>query len=246
MDKPDFSVRRFLTVALWIWLSLGAVAQGTFVMPGTAATAFGGTGAYVFTQIGWRYQEVFGSYDMQMPFGVFYITGVRFRVPPTGSSFEATLPEIEVRISTTSRAVDRLDDFYARNIGPDEVVVHPKGPLHVGAAFVPGVTVQPFDIEIPFSTPFAYDRSRGHLLLDIVNYGGASKGFSPEEILNQPGLPDSVSVVQGPDMTHGSVFTQGMVAQFEYRPIPEPSLMWLLALGACGWLMVTRVFGSRN
>lgn len=234
--------RALLAAALGVWSNRPAVAQGTFVMPSSAATTYGNPQPEPFmpgraADYPVRYQEVFGASDMGMPFGVHYITAVSFRLAAFGqSSLDAVLPGIEIRMSTTPKEVNQLATKFANNIGPDETVVFPGGPLQISATYVPGGVVQPFDIRIDFATPFLYDRSWGNLLLDIVNYGGSDRrvGFDYFERIE-----DSVGSVGGdatnPD--HGGAGTPGLVAQFEYRDVPEPRLLFLLAMGSVPWLV---------
>lgn len=234
--------RRVAIVACGLWFAWSALAQGTFVMPSGAATTYGnsqpepfmpGPGAiYPF-----RYQEVFSSSDMVMPFGVHYITAVSFRLAAFGqSSVDAVLPEIEIRLSTTPRSVNLLSTTYANNVGPDETVVHARGPLAISATYVPGGVVQPFDVLIEFETPFLYDRSWGNLLLDVINYGGSGRrvGFDYKDSEG-----DSVSSVGLADLEHGGEGTSGLVAEFTFADVPEPFVVYLLVVGGVPVLVGT-------
>ena len=81
------------------------------------------------------------------------------------------------------------------------------------------------------------------LLLDIINYKGSpvAAGF---DVIG-PRF-DSVSAVAGHSQTAGTPITEGLVVQFEYAPIPDPtilSLYWAaLWFGLCvrGWETIRR------
>lgn len=65
----------------------------------------------------------FGSFS---PYGGL-ITELRFRVDSNaGPSGHVTIPELEIRMSTTTKAPDQPSTTVADNIGPDESIVLPK------------------------------------------------------------------------------------------------------------------------
>lgn len=244
MERRSAMIGRWAILLSVLWLTWTAAAQGSFVVPSHSEHQSGGKSIFGpilpgqgSTYVPWRYQEAFGASDISMPFGVHYITAVSFRLSVVGgggSSLDAVVPDIEVRLSTTSRTVDLLFPFYAMNTGPDEVVVYPRGSMHVKGEIVPGQSPQPFSVEIPFETPFLYDRSWGNLLLDIVTYANTAvtAGFDAAEIQG-----DSVSSNMGTSLDRGTPFTIGMVAQFDYQPVPEPATAFLLGLGLLGLIV---------
>jgi len=224
-----------LAIMLGMWMPAQGLGQGSFVVPSGAAGVNGDEAIEVPFLPGalgrpYRFQQVYGANDMPIPFGVHYITGVAFRLNAlsSGSSFDTVIPEIEVRVSTTQMPVDVLQGIFSINTGPDEMVVHPRGPLHLSATFVPGANVQPFDIIIPFSTPFVYDRSHGNLLLDVINYQQSSVRRTFDAVGSNR---DSVSGVSFDGLVEGTGFTQGLVTLFRYEPVPEPSATVLVGLG---------------
>jgi len=214
-------------------------AQGTFVMPSRFATQMGGSVAWnpIFMTgldpngLPFRYQEAFGSDDISLPYGQYYIAGVNFRLAQAvagGNSLSAVLPDIEFRMSTTRRAgVDRLSGEFDLNPGPDMAVVVPRGPLHVTGTFDPSKPVQEFSVHVPFTEPFLYNRVGFDLLLDIINYGGSPIAVKLDSAASGLG---SVSLVAGSSLTSGTALGYGMVAQFDYQLIPEPRVMSLVAM----------------
>lgn len=260
MKTKDRRFWALVMVGLHVMLMETGFAQGTFVMPSDRVDAMGGSVVLnpMFrgsdpTVVPYRYQEAFGYGDISLPYGQYYITGVNFRLAQKvagGNSLNAVLPDIEFRMSTSLRVgVDLLASEYDFNHGPDATVVVPRGPLRVTGTFDPSKAVQAFSVRIPFSQPFLYNRGEFNtLLLDIINYGGSPfvVGF------DTMGLGfDSVSIVAGHSLTGGSISTVGLVAQVEYSPIPEPSILSLtsvaLGYGLCWgiWQAIRRRSGRR-
>lgn len=230
-----------------LWPVYACIAQGTFVVPSANANRMGGDGAAPIMpgpgtdNIPYRYQQVFGANDMTLPYGVYYLTGVSFRLvaPVAGSSsLNAVVPDIEMRLSTTYTVVDHLSSFFANNTGSDEAVVIPRGPLQVTGTYVPGQAVQPFSVHVSFAEPFLFNHSpEKNLLLDIINY----KGSSLRVAMDGAGIPgDSVSSVAYNRLSEGVGLTTGLIAQFEYRAVPEPSVTALLGMGSCGLFIMGR------
>lgn len=258
MNKTRCGFWALLLVVLHVVLQETGLAQGTFVVPSDRVNAMGG--GTVLNPIlpgsdptvrPFRYQEVFGSTDIALPLGQYYITGVNFRLatqvgppggPRTDNSLDAVLPDIEFRMSTTRRFPDGMYAEYDDNHGPDVTVVVPRGPVHVTGTFVPGKPVQEFSVHIPFTEPFLYDRGGLNVLLDIINYGGSPVVAGFDAMVDRA---DSVSIVVGQSLTAGTVSSVGLVTQFEYTPIPEPNIRSLVSmafgLGLCrGMWLATR------
>ncbi|HYV29204.1 MAG TPA: hypothetical protein VFA77_16845, partial [Candidatus Eisenbacteria bacterium] len=149
-----------------------SVRAATVVVPNYLATndfAFGsGT---LNTSI--REQEVYGA--TEFPSGTLVIKELRFRPDATyGNAFTTTVSHIQINLSTTSRNHDQLSANFADNVGANDTVVF-DGPLTISSQFSgPASGPKAFDIIIPLTTHFSYDRSAGNLLLDIRNFSGSS------------------------------------------------------------------------
>jgi len=218
--------------------SLGAQCQGSFVVPGFAATHDAGNSIFgpmlSTSDPKTRIQQVMSSSDIALPFGPFRITAVSFRLDSGPTSLNAVVPDMEIRLSTTTKAVDRISGTFAWNEGADVVSVVSRGSVRLTGRYDPALSVQPFSVRIPFTTPFVYDRSFGNLLLDIITYRSGNVVVA----WNAAGIPaDSISsVLSGSNLAEGLETTYGLVAQFEYQPIPEPRTMLLLVVVACALL----------
>jgi hypothetical protein len=140
--------------------------------PVAAAAQLSGTRAY-------HAQDVFSSAYFPAN-GPTTITGMRFR-PDAGWTSAATvsIPSIDFRLSATSRGPGTLSTVFSENIGPDEILVR-SGALTY-STLQNGPTSKPnvFDILVPFQTPFVYDPSQGHLLIDIRKMTGTTLVSGP-------------------------------------------------------------------
>ena len=169
-----------------------------------------------------RYQQIYGSSDflIRMPQGG-YINGIRFDVADArygGHPFGTTLPNIQINLSTTPRAVDGLSTVFAENRGLDDIVV--LGPTSITLSdSVPGGA----DVIIAFSTPFFYNPSAGNLLMDVRNFGGGrTSPFNANNVLG-----DTVSSVYSSGTVNdasGIAITAGLITIFDVTPVPEPSV----------------------
>ena len=181
-----------------------------------------------------RYQQIYAP--LAFPAGPILITGIDFRPDAgLGSAFSATLPSIQIDLSTTSATVDALSTTFANNVGADDTVVFAMGPLSLSSADIgPAGGPKDFDIHIVFTTPFLYNRANGSLLLDVRNFGGGTTGiFDAEGSLTQ----DAISRVftsgnQTVSSTTGTADSLGLVTQFDFvSATPEPATGILAVVG---------------
>ena len=120
---------------------------------------------------GMRYQQVFDASQFDSFGGPRLITQIAFRPDKEfGGKFSVDLSDFEVRLSSTPRGPDGLDDTFANNIGGDELLVY-DGPINLSRADTPGPgNTRAFDVVIDLQTPFSYDpTTKLNLLLDITN-----------------------------------------------------------------------------
>lgn len=253
MKPTPVAIRCLLVVVLILLWAPNGLAQGTFVMPSGMANqaSFGGEMGPFGRETGntYRYQQLYAPSDMPMPFGVVYITSIAFRLPNESNSLDAVVPDMEVRLGVAPSWVTvdgQGTDRFLENLDRNVQIVFPRGSFHLAATFVPGATTQPFAIQIPLSQPYVYDRSWGPLVLDVIEYQAVGKSIRLDASPNF-GV-DSVSSLRWQSQTgiptFGAGSQVGLVTQFGWEPVPEPSVvpLGLLAIGA----LSTRVFLSRG
>jgi hypothetical protein len=151
---PTFSLAqdRFVTIPT-------AAGEATFIPFGN------GPDQYLFPSI--RYQQIYDSsyFIGRVPIP-FVIRGMQIRSARTSIGFDAVLPEVEIRLSTSSARVDQLNPVFAENVGADETIVYNRGPLRLIAASQAGSP----HAQVNFHRPFFYDAAQGSLLLEIRHY----------------------------------------------------------------------------
>ena len=172
------NVCRMLALALAAW-SVGpgrahAAPAQMLIVPVNAANSLVAFGAGPLTAVNYRIQEVYGAQNFAVT-DALHITELRYRPDTTyGRAFSTIVGNIEIRLSTTTRAPDGLSEGYAQNPGPDETLVH-SGALAISSQFIgPPGEPKNFDIIIPLQTPFTYNPAAGNLLVDIRNFTGSS------------------------------------------------------------------------
>ncbi|HEV3165876.1 MAG TPA: PEP-CTERM sorting domain-containing protein [Isosphaeraceae bacterium] len=189
---------------------------------------------------GMRYQQVFASSQFGSFTGPELINEMDLRNGVfVSQAFTSTISNIQIALSTTSKAPDGLDPTFANNTGPDSTTVY-NGSLTLSStnAAGPGNT-HVFDVVISFQTPFLYNPAAGNLLLDVKNISGANAAVGTNffDAINNSG--DSVSRVFGsegsPNATSGTADSLGLIVQFEFGPsspaVPEPTSLVLASLG---------------
>lgn len=184
-----------------------------------------------------RYQQVFDAPAFQaVSSDIIQITGIRFRLDDgDGSvgSFDVVVPKIEIRLSSSPRDSLHMSETFAENVGSDVTVVYPESPLRLSGQWV-GLPPQPFNVEIRFEQSFWYDPRAGHLLLEI---------FKPGQGALMPDFDqgfDGVSFARGGYDNASATLVQhrvGMVAQFIYTAVPEPSVLTLMVVSGLALLL---------
>ena len=177
------------------------------------------------------YQEIFRNSSVASEWDTpVKITGVAFRVGDGAtSSFDAVIPRIEIRLSTTPNAPELMSRFYDANKGADERTVFLRNNVSIFAAA--GQEVNPFDVKFQFDTPFVYDPNNGHLLMYIQNSGPTGPGARSLDAHHFGALDANTPVASfGPGILAPDAY--GLVAQFQFVAIPEPRELSLLAISS--------------
>jgi uncharacterized protein (TIGR03437 family) len=185
---------------------------GTIVVPnisgaGGQSIALGGAAS--------RIQEVIGS--GQFP-GAIVITGIRLRAAPGKGPISFNYPSLKVTVSTTQTFPNTANGHmlpsltYANNVGPDAVTVY-NAALSGASAGCSAPGPCNFDIAIPFSTPFAFDPTKGRLLVDLVFSAPSGKPTgSLDAIAFSDATTSTIANVSGdPTQTAGKLGTDGIV-----------------------------------
>jgi hypothetical protein len=202
------------------------------VVPNTLATVEGNDNNFgPFFNNSVRYQQVFSASQFPSSTGPLMITQIAFR--PDGSVTDPSLiirfDSVQIDLSTTSRTPSTLSTLFASNVGADDTTVF-NSFVFVNAP-VTGPPGGPKDFTVAFAlNPFIYDPSAGDLLLDvraIESGGGISAPFDAES--NNP----FTAHLDAPDIsaTSGTSFATGLVTEFQFTPVPEPSTLVLASLG---------------
>jgi len=178
-----------------------------------------------------RYQQYYDPASFGPMAGGAWITELDFRVCRGEPSFSSVLPDIQINLSTSPKTLTSLSKTYSANVGADDLIVVPRGPLALSGTG--GVGPNPFDIVITLTHPFFYNPSNGGLLLDVRNWGGgATSVFDADELPSS--IMNRVYNYQGTaDSTTADVIGlnyAGLVTRFQFTPIPEPAIGSLFTL----------------
>ena len=168
-----------------------------------------------------RYQQVFAASEFPCPAVPRRLTGLRLRPTETLEGTPSWIIEVDIRLSTTSKAPDGLSTAYVVNVGADETVVYGPASLTLSTTNT-GAPPKDFDFVIPFQRDFLYDPTAGNLLLDvrILQFDLQVSNLFDAEASGT----DGVSNVQGFHPTIGAASTLGLVVQFTVDPGVVPAL----------------------
>lgn len=148
---------------------------GPLVVPNDLSTSQGDTGNLfpLFSAKPIRYQQVFAADQFaRLNPGGGLINRISFRGHGPGTPFVGAVPQLQVNLSTTSKAPDALSSTFSANVGADDTQVF-SGALSGSVTYNGDPTN--FEIVINFSTPFYYNPANGNLLLDVRNVQGGTE-----------------------------------------------------------------------
>jgi hypothetical protein len=181
-----------------------------------------------------RYQQVYGASDFAAltPSGGGFLIEIQFRMDSVfGFGFSEVAHDLQVNFSTTARGPDQLSAVFSENIGPDETTGFRADQFRFSATPTT-ISPQPFSITIGLTQPFFYDPAQGNLLLDMRSSSPFIPTIPHFDAWNRPG--DSVSRAVGLYNSDSArtIDTAGIVTEFSFRAVPEPSSLALLGLAA--------------
>lgn len=200
---------------------------------------------FSINEFGWaniRYQQVYSAITFSALTTPSMITKIAFRPDATlGHAFGPTNMLVDIRLSTTSAAVDGLANIFTSNTGVDETVVY-SGTLTLSSSFTgPVGGPKDFDIVIPLQNPFLYNPSAGNLLLDVRQFSSASTSRFDAQFTTGDGVSRVFTTGADVSSTRGPTDTLGLVTLFSFQSTaPEPKSLVLFILGAMGSCLATR------
>ncbi len=237
---------RKIGITFFIALMLAQAARADFVIepnPGHAPTT-GTPGPFLLTSDlapSIRYQQVYrGTAFGPVPTQTVRITELAFYPAPWSVHIDVTVPNIQIRLSTSALGTDVLSETFANNIGADQTLVY-SGALHF---FDTGT--ETYGIHIALQTPFVYNHNAGNLLMEVRNFALlpplASGKYALGDVIV---LGDSVSCMSASSANALTGFgsTSGMYTRFTVESVvPEPGtpLLLLTGVAACAALRWNR------
>lgn len=170
---------RFIQIVLGLCFVVINTRAQVFVSPRNYVTAegSGGLNSAPFNNV-CRYQQIYAASEFAPLTGPRLITQIAFRADTTQpSAFTRTFTNIQVNLSTTTRAINALNSTFASNVGSNDTVVFSGSLSFTTANTIAFGTAKQFDMVINLTTPFLYDPNAGNLLLDIRNFSSGSVAY---------------------------------------------------------------------
>ena len=219
------------------------------VAPSSDASTEGNTNSYspfnAFSNESVRYQQVFNATEFSSLGSAEYITQLIFRPDGVlGNAFSGKASGYKIYLSTTSASADNLSSTFSNNIGSDNTLVF-NGILLLSSSFTgPAGGPKDFDIVLNLQTPFLYNPSAGNLLLDVSKPENAFSGQSTGSLDASSATDDSTSSViyesfnsldNATTATSGAKTSTGLITEFTFSSVPEPSavVLSLFSVGGC-------------
>jgi hypothetical protein len=188
-----------------------------------------------------RFLAIYGGVELvsAMPFGG-TITQIAFRIDEAvrGGSREFDLSDLEIRMSTSpSLAAVVPSPTFADNVGPDETVVLPRGPVHL-ESHLASTGPNPLDLVVRLKTPFKYNPNTGSLAIDFRTYGMQIP--SPLIDATPEGFLKTNVGLDGPVDFVNAEFFRAPVIQISFVPVPEPA-SGILILGGLFFTLIGKL-----
>jgi hypothetical protein len=222
-----------VVIALNLFFSAAQAQPVRTVFPTNFENQGGNSGDPVFAGTVQAYQELFRASSLssiwQSPVE---ITAIGFRVENGDTrAFDAVYPQIEIHLSTSSRAPEQMSQSYFSNRGVDEKVVYRQNNVRILATG--NQPLNPFEVRFEFDAPFLYDPQLGHLFMYITHGQPGGNGVDlPLDGHMFGGLNSTTPFASFGSGTFGAPTGYGAIPQFTWASVPEPTTVTLLGLGA--------------
>ena len=156
-----------LAVLVRLALCVGESRAATLVVP-TASQNVDGQAAAGDLRHTVHIQTVYGAANF--PAGQIMIQELRYRPSALAGPFTSSVPSLQINLSTSPANPNALSTTFANNRGANDTLVF-QGAITLSSQFLgpPGGPMA-FDISIPLTTPFLYDRAAGNLVVEVRNF----------------------------------------------------------------------------
>jgi uncharacterized protein (TIGR03437 family) len=198
--------------------SCAAALADTLVVPNNLANTPGNMGLKLGSGAT-HIQEIVGSGQFTVPITV---TALRLRSAIGAGPAASSSTSVKVILSTTQAYPNTNNGHalpsltFANNLGPDAKVVY-NAPLTFASPGCNGPAPCPFDLVVPFSTPFSYDPNNGRLLVDVVASAAMSNAGSLDAVQFSDTNSSTVVVLTGdPSQAIGTLTIGGLVLGLDH------------------------------
>jgi uncharacterized protein (TIGR03437 family) len=174
------------------------------------------------TQTSIEFQQLIGN--GQLPSPTFMVTGISFRAAPGTGPIKGSIGSLSVYLSsspnypnTSGSGKTLMSTTFANNAGADKTLVYSGSNVVLSDAGCAAPGPCPFDINIPFTTPFVYSGGgTGTLLIDLVETNiSATSGALDAASFTAPG-GGVAQVVGTAGAATGTFAYQGNIVQLTY------------------------------
>jgi hypothetical protein len=149
------------------------------------------------------------------------ITAISFRTDGGHTfSFNAVVPRVEIRFSSSSKSPASMGPLFSDNAGPDALLAFAHDNVPLMSANGPGPN--PFGLLFMLDQPFIYNPSAGNLLYNLKTFGSFGGGD-----IDAQGQGAGSFGTTAPGLITHPLFVMA-VTQFSWEPIPEPNSIALL------------------
>jgi hypothetical protein len=162
-----------------------------------------------------------------------YLTGISFRAEEGRAlGFDVTYSHFEVQVATLKKPIGEVDLEFIPGRYADTTLVFARDNVHLtGASSTSPAIPAPFEITIPFDTPFPYNSTAGNLLV-YLRSGPVTTAISTRVDMTGGAASTypSIYVIHEPPFNLPRAVFGGMPTEFAFETVPEPSILSLFTL----------------